>query len=257
MPICPSRWLDATVRIAVIGCGGTGSALIDGLCSLDATLRQLGHPGFEITAQDGDSVSASNVGRARFTMADVGLNKAILLAHRMSLFYGTRIKGVPEHFTAGNRQNADLYITATDSAKLRADFPRWIGPYSRAFWLDAGNGDRSGQLVWGSLGDPTSEGYIPNVVDLFPELRDKSFQAAQREVPTCSTEEALRQQSWPINRALALHMSDMLYQIIRHGSCEHNGLFCSVSPPSVQLIHANNESWAQFGWRAQAQAKAA
>lgn len=252
MLTCPSRWLDNAVRITVIGCGGTGSALIDGLCSLDSTLRQLGHPGFQITAVDGDHVSASNVGRARFTMADVGLNKAVLLAHRMSLFYGTDIKALPDHFTARTQSSADLFITATDSAKLRAAFPDWIGRYSRAYWLDAGNGDRTGQLVWGSLGDPSANGYLPNVVDLFPELRDRSFQAAQREVPTCSTEEALRQQSWPINRALALHMSDMLYQLIRHGSCEHNGLFCSVSPPSVSLIPATPESWAQFGWQSAA-----
>lgn len=256
MFVTPAHWLTARIRIALIGCGGTGSALLDGLCALDVTLRQLGHPGFQIVCFDRDAVSAHVVGRQRFTHADVGLNKATLLAHRMGLFYRTDISAVPDHYGPRSRCSADLYITATDSAPLRAAFPSWHR-HMRAVWADCGNGERGGQMIWGSLGTrPDEEGYLPNVLDLYPELSDSAFQASQADIPTCSAEESLRAQSFPVNRAVAGYAVDMLWQLIRHGSAPHNGVLFTVSPPSVSLIHANAASWAQFGWQAPATLKA-
>lgn len=249
MLTCPHHWLTNPVGICVIGVGGTGSALVDGLCALDATLRQIGHPGFRITCYDADRVQAHNVGRQRYTPADVGLPKVAVLTHRMGLFYGTAISGVPKHYGPKTRSSADLYITATDSAPFRANFPGWHTGARSALWADLGNGANDAQFVIGSLGRSDAATYIPNVVDLFPELRDAEFQASQQDVPTCSAEEALMAQSFPINRAIAGYLVDLLWQVIRHGSSQHQGVFCSVAPPSVSLIHANTETWAQFGWK--------
>lgn len=250
MLTCPQHWLSERIRICLIGLGGTGSALLDGLCALDATLRQLGHPGFSIVCHDADSVSLSNVGRQRYTHADVGLPKCTVICHRMGLFYGTDVTAIPQHFGPRTRQrDADLYITATDSASLRASFPMWLR-HSRALWADTGNGERVAQLVVGHLHESPHQPYIPNVLDLFPELTDPEFQASQKDVPTCSAEEALRAQSFPINRAIAGHTIDLLWELIRHGSARHHGVLCSVAPPSVSLIEATPAMWAQFGWQA-------
>ena len=246
----PADWLDGPIRIALIGVGGTGSHLADALCSLHTTLIALGHPGFEMTLWDGDVIQASNVGRQRFTKADIGQHKSILLAHRLRLFYDVPVTAKPEHYT-GRGDTMDLYLTATDSVKLRAEFPR-MHPYSRAFWIDVGNGEASGQVIGGHLGDPQRAGYVPHVVDLYPEILDAAFQRSEAAVPTCSTEEAIRAQSWPVNRAAAQHVADFLWQWIRTGRMTHNGVLFTVSPPTVSLIPATPASWAQFGWVAPA-----
>ena len=46
--------LRRTVKVAVVGCGGTGSALVSGLPHLHQALLAYGHPsGFSVTVMDG------------------------------------------------------------------------------------------------------------------------------------------------------------------------------------------------------------
>ena len=115
----PPHWADHRVSVHVIGAGGTGSALLDSVASLDATLRRLGHPGFALTIHDGDSVSASNIGRARYTPNDVGYNKAILSAHRFNAFHELDWTASPANAEPGDLEDADLVITCVDTARFR------------------------------------------------------------------------------------------------------------------------------------------
>ena len=138
----PPHWADHRVAVHVIGAGGTGSALLDSVASLDATLRRLGHPGFALTIHDGDSVSASNIGRARYTPNDVGYNKAILSAHRFNAFHELDWTASPANAEPGDLEDADLVITCVDKARFRtalaAHYRRRPTP---ALWLDMGNGE--------------------------------------------------------------------------------------------------------------------
>ena len=60
--------LRRTIKVAVVGCGGTGSALVGGLPHLHQALIAGGHPaGLAVTVIDGDRISAfcSRLRRAR------------------------------------------------------------------------------------------------------------------------------------------------------------------------------------------------
>ena len=54
-------------RVAIIGCGGTGSALIGGLPLLDQALQASGYPPLQVIVADGDKVSRTNCVRQPFS----------------------------------------------------------------------------------------------------------------------------------------------------------------------------------------------
>ena len=73
--------LERQVRVLVIMCGRTGSAVVAGLPYLHQSLVARGHPGgLHVTALDGDTISATNCIRQPFARSEIGLNALALLA---------------------------------------------------------------------------------------------------------------------------------------------------------------------------------
>jgi PRTRC genetic system ThiF family protein len=243
----PERWADQRVRIAVIGAGGTGSQFLDQLASLEATLTRLGHPGFDVSVYDGDQVSASNIGRQRFSAGDVGLNKANILVHRINLFYGLDWTAHAKHVDPASPPWADLIVTCVDKALFRAQLGEASADrFSSGLWLDFGNGSDRGNVVLGHLGRGCGEGVrLPNVLDLYPEL--SRMEAADAEQPSCSTEEAIRRQAWPVNRMAAMLGAELLWTLFREGRIETHGAFYSLAPMRVQPLQIDPEAWAFMG----------
>lgn len=59
---------------------------------------------------------------------------------------------------------------------------------SGALWIDAGNGEHSGQVILGKLGRWRDSGVpLPTVFDFYPELDGM----ADDDAPSCGMEEAL------------------------------------------------------------------
>jgi PRTRC genetic system ThiF family protein len=246
----PERWLTQSIRVTLAGVGGTGSQVVDQLASLDALLRQLGHPGFRVRAYDADTVSRFNLGRQRFAAPDVGLSKAQVLAHRIRLFYATDIEAHTRHLDAGEA-SCDLLITCTDSAAFRAAVGnRFRKRSTDALWLDFGNGNESAQAVIGHLGQPTVGPRVPNVADLFPALGDMA--AADAQAPSCSMEEAVRRQPWPLNRVVAIAGMTMLERLVRTGALSYHGSLIQLDPYTVQPLPVDPVMWGMYGYCADA-----
>lgn len=242
----PEAWAERVVRIDLIGAGGTGSQVADQLASMETTLRALGHPGFEVIVYDGDMVTNASVGRSRYTPADVGHPKAVLLAHRIGLFYNVAWQAVPEHHRGST--NADLVITCVDSALFRAGLGKQFSKRSsESLWLDFGNGDHQAQVILGHLGKPNSERRLPNVFDLFPELEHMA--AADREAPSCSAEEAIRRQPWPINRVVATLGMELLWTLFRNGSISHHGYTLTLNPLITTHMPIDPAVWEFYGYQ--------
>lgn len=89
------------VRILVVGCGGTGSAVLGGLPYLHQAMLAQGHPcGLSVTVMDGDMVSPFNCVRQPFSRSEIGLNKGIVLISRINLFWGLKWKAIPRPLTS-------------------------------------------------------------------------------------------------------------------------------------------------------------
>lgn len=246
----PSRWADSPVRITLVGAGGTGSQIADQLASLQATLIRLGHPGFQVTIYDPDRVSASNVGRQRYCDADVGHAKALLLCHRINQFYGLTWQARPTRFEVPDPHayfSTDLIITAVDKAIFRAELgAAFAGVTLDTLWLDLGNGASDGQVICGHLGTPRCSARLPNVFDLFPELA--TMHAADNEAPSCSAEEAIQRQAWPINRLAALTAAELLWTLFRNGRITTHGAFFRLAPMTVSPLPIDPATWAFYGY---------
>src|SRR5664280_1480422 len=87
--------LERPIRILVVGCGGNGSAIVSGLSYLHQAMLAFGHPGgLQVTLIDPDTVSETNCVRQPFCRTEVGFPKAIVLAHRINLFWGLNWQGM-------------------------------------------------------------------------------------------------------------------------------------------------------------------
>ncbi len=252
----PPHWLEHRVEIDLIGAGGTGSQVADQLASLQTTLMMLGHPGFRVNVWDFDSVSPSNVGRQRYTRADVGLKKTDVLVHRINNFYGLDWTSVDRAFAPRSNHVSHLLITCVDKASLRAAIgENFTGS---GLWLDFGNGATDAQVVLGRFRKGRYENrpswdVLPNVYDLYPDLA--SMSAADNELPSCSTEEAIRRQAWPTNRAVAMAGMEILWNFFRNGKITHHGAYLTGNPLTVTPLPVDPATWAFLGYELPAYAR--
>jgi PRTRC genetic system ThiF family protein len=177
MHILDSELLRRSVRVLLIGCGGSGSAVAGGLPYLHQAMLIAGHPGgLHVTVMDGDIITATNCVRQPFCSAEIGLAKAVVTVSRMNLFWGLNWTAVTEHLTSqADISNFDIVIGCVDTRAARRLIAGKVqGWRSRiAYWLDLGNSADSGQLV---LGQPLNgrnrraADRLRTAAELFPEI---------------------------------------------------------------------------------------
>lgn len=190
--------LRRTIRVLVVGCGGSGSAIANGLPYLHQAMNVAGHPGgLHVTIIDGDIISATNCVRQPFCSAEIGLAKAVVTVSRLNLFWGLNWGAVAEHVTAETDiSDFDIVIGCVDTQAARRLIASKVqGWRSRvAYWLDLGNSADSGQLV---LGQPLNgrnrrtADRLRTTAELFPEIVQESLDDG---APSCSALEALERQ---------------------------------------------------------------
>jgi len=223
--------LERHIRILVVGCGGNGSAIASGLPYLHQALLAFGHPGgLSVTLLDPDTVSETNCVRQPFCRTEVGFAKAIVLAHRINLFWGFNWQGM--HSTIQQLKKGsevDFVIGCVDTRKARRAIDEWVLGSRVLYWLDLGNNASSGQFV---LGQPNNSANrkkkhrLPTVAELYPEILKPDKK--DDDLPSCSAAEALTRQEPFINQTLAYQALAMLNQLLRHGSLSYQGGFCNL-----------------------------
>ena len=231
--------LERAIRILVVGCGGNGSAIISGLPYLHQALLAFGHPGgLAVTLIDPETVTETNCVRQPFCRTDIGFPKAIVLAHRMNMFWGLNWQGMQvtiQQLKKGSE--VDLLIGCVDTRKARRAIDKWVLNSLVLYWLDLGNSACSGQFVLGQPSNPANrkrKNRLPTVAELYPEIlkTDKK----DDDLPSCSAAEALTRQEPFINQNLAYQALGMLTQLLRHGSLSYQGGFCNLATGQLAPI---------------------
>lgn len=257
MYTAPSWMLDnefhrTTTKVVVIGAGGTGSELINQLYKIHYTLKKLGSAGLDVTLIDDDVVSEANIGRQSFYEFDVGEVKSKALIERLNTFGGTEWKYKTERVT---RENISKFITHNMLLFTCVDNPDarvLVGEYLKKsvdniLWIDGGNGRSDGQIVLGSYEDRADLPYkrLPSVFDLYGEQL-KTQKHIESE--SCSHIEAIRSQTLGINNAIALQMTQLLWQLLREGKIKAHGAVVSLNDFSVNALPIDIEIWKMFGF---------
>lgn len=241
-----------TIRITMIGCGGTGSEMLRLLTKTQMAIQKLApdHQGIMLTLYDGDSVSDANIGRQGFYQGDQGYNKAELSISRINTFHGFNWIAKPSFFDATelerHRNIADLIITCTDSAKFRGlmgETGKRL-PKSDLLWLDSGNGQFTGQVVLGHLAaESKGDLRLPNVYDLYPEL----LTMPEDDEPSCSLEAALSKQDLMVNVMPAVWMNNLIWSLIRHGGIDTHGVLFDLRKNLSIPLKIDQATWASMG----------
>jgi len=166
---------DLDAAIVLVGCGGTGGFLADALC------RLLIGRAATLTLVDPDVIEPHNVLRQNFARREVGQFKALALARRLAERYGREVCASVRPYDRETHAECfaqpaalSLLIGAVDNAAARRALAatlaggRWHGAYGYPlqpiWWLDAGNGRNSGQVLLGNTTRPDElrDAFIPD-----------------------------------------------------------------------------------------------
>src|ERR1017187_3797453 len=247
--------LERQVRVLVVGCGGTGSAVVAGLPYLHQSLVAHGHPGgLHVTVVDGDTISPANCVRQPFARSEIGLNKSIVLVNRLNLFWGLKWEAVPAHLRSGtfisrsysgDDLRAHIVIGCVDTRAARAVIRDAVGKWSTvSYWLDLGNNADSGQFI---LGEPLNERNrratlrLRSEVELYPEIGDPTFDNDGE--PSCSSLEALERQEPFVNSTLAQHALALLARLFRYGEVIYHGGFINLASGATSVLRIDPRCW--------------
>jgi PRTRC genetic system ThiF family protein len=257
--------LAREVRILVVGCGGTGSAIVAGLPYLHQAMLVQGHPyGMHVTVMDGETISPFNCVRQPFSQSEIGLNKGIVLVNRINLFWGLLWKAIPSPLTAQTLAagyaagygeptlRPDIVVGCVDTRAARAIIAKsTVGLSGVGYWLDLGNSSSSGQFV---LGEPQnarnrrSRTRLRTVAELYSEVVDPALDDDSE--PSCSAVEALERQECFVNTVLAQHALALLARLFRYGEISHHGGFVNIATSRSVPIAVDPLLWRRITKRA-------
>jgi len=244
----PKHWMSETIKIVLVGFGGTGSEVFDILSMMHLALQARGGKGLSVTAYDPSIVRTPNIVRQRFWPCDIGQYKSVCLANRYNLLLGTNWSGIPSEFPMKQTNDGkmildeesglngfDILISATDLPSARSKMSKLNLDFD-AYWLDFGNGQDFGQAILGLLSkikkDKKKDIKYPHVLDHYPQFHTMPDNTKK----SCSVAESLLTQDVLINRSVACAGMNLLWRLIKQGETEINGCVVNLSSSKVSAI---------------------
>lgn len=217
------------IKIILVGCGGTGSRVLVELSALSQNLVEMEHLGFEIHVFDNDKVEQHNIGRQMFYQSDLDDYKSNVLATRINRSYGDNIKSYPKLCTKKDISEIkpDIIVTCVDNVSFRKKVNSILNDVKKnIIWIDTGNEKNSGQVIMSIV--EKGKKITPTCVDLFPDMEDNVA------LPSCSTREALKKQSFMINKFIANFTIQFLSNIFIDYQIPYTQLYFNSNPFKIK-----------------------
>ncbi len=218
----PQDW-----KILVVGCGGTGGFVAEGLCRLFAGTN------VPLVLIDYDRVEPHNLLRQNFYPGEVGKFKSQALAERLSRQFGRSIAYCVYPYDVdliGHELGGGMYKLMSQGIIIGCvDGPEARGSIAERFiqsnwWIDAGNGRDSGQVLIGNTAAPQllSQSFDEErqEVDRLPiptwQLPSLLVPVTKEPVPRrdCAEAVAADEQSPVINQAMATLVLQFVYRFL-------------------------------------------
>ena len=236
-----SSFAQGRFTVTVVGCGGTGGFVAEGLCRLlpeHADLMLVDH----------DRVEERNLLRQSFAGEDLGQFKSEALAKRLARRYRRPVgySTLPVGMVAVRLPG--LVIGCVDNGLARRDIAERVGtglcpPWGyTSWWLDAGNGDNYGQVVIGNSNSHLLRSFDPGkgVCHTLPlptlQVPDLLTQApAQRD---CA--DVAQEQGPTINQAMAALVVEASRRLIA-GTCPWMRLYLDMEAGTLTPVLATPE----------------
>ena len=224
------------VKIVMLGAGGTSGHIAPHLYRL---VYALGQRKCRFLIVDGDLVEKKNLVRQNFIEADLGENKARILAERYSAVFGLEAEYIPTYIEDEEQlkklvtpcvwemgryyseckwhtktlTELVILIGAVDNNKSRSLCHRVFYQMENLVYIDSGNGEYTGQVVCGVRSGGRT--YQKPVGVLYPEILDGTDK-----FPTelsCAEASVSAPQAITANITAACAVVDLVYNILVRG----------------------------------------
>ena len=214
----------ASVKIVVLGAGGTGGYVIPHLYRLGYASE---HP-TRIIVCDGDVVEQKNLIRQNFVEQDIGRNKAQVLAARYAAAFGIECEYRPEFIETQEELHTltepdrvpypmepqrVILLGCVDNNKSRQLCHRVFEQKRNLIYIDAGNGEHTGQVVCGVRQHGRTL-YKP-VCSLYPDLLEDEDKFPSE--LSCAERAVSAPQSVTANLTAATAVVSFLYDLLIAG----------------------------------------
>lgn len=248
-----SSFAQGHFTVTVVGCGGTGSFVAEGL-------SRLLPPRADLVLVDHDRVEERNLMRQNFLRWELGQFKAEALARRLAQTYSRPVGYSSLLIAMTEVRYPGLIIGCVDNGPARrviaervgGESLAWVGGYSQAvprelqtgpklttllWWVDAGNGENFGQVLIGnSTGFTERDGLILALPMPTIQRPDILTQApAQRD---CTD---IAEQGPMINQAMAALVVEAVRRLIE-GTCSWIQLYLDLVAGTLHPVLATPEA---------------
>ncbi len=243
-----NRFNDHNPGIAVVGCGGTGGFVAEGLCRLLA-------PDYKLILVDRDTVAPQNLERQNVLREELGRFKAQALAERLCRQFQRPVGYALQYLTMDSfRHNwaapmsCGLVIGCVDNAPARQAIGEGVRDRHYGWWVDAGNAENWGQVL---IGNATVE-QMGRVFDTegklcaalpMPSIQrpELLLEAALVEEDTdCAEAVRAGDQSPTINQNMAALVLEVVRRLI-DGTCPWMALFLDLDTGELRPVYATPE----------------
>jgi PRTRC genetic system ThiF family protein len=215
---------ENSVKLFLVGCGGTGSWLAPAVARVGKLLIEKFNKEVEITFFDPDYVEEKNIYRQNFCAAEVGTNKAEALADRYGQAWGIEIGAMGKKFDRGYgfASGSSVIIGCVDNTDARKNISDYV---NGCCWLDCGNTKNFGQILLGTgkglekaFAIPGYCGTLPYPHVQHPELIQKTQfnekPKAKGEELSCADMALQDSQGLAINQRMAAEAADYLVRML-------------------------------------------
>ncbi len=222
-------WNDKTLEVAnasripaiiVVGCGGTGGIVADGL----ARMLPLN---IGLILIDMDRVEERNLNRQSFTAADVGLFKSEALAKRLAGKYQRSVRYSVLPVGAADLPKG-IIVGCVDNGLARQAIADRI--HDGQWWVDSGNGTNFGQVL---IGNSKIEKLRPSFNSALcyrlplPIIQQPALLTQVPRQRSCADAVAADDQSPTINQAMGALVLEVVRRIIE-GTCPWMQLYLDL-----------------------------
>jgi len=260
------------LRIIQIGAGGTGSFAALAIARLMYELKESGKE-IELLIVDPDRVEITNIPRSHFCAAEIGGYKAQSLAKRITLAWGLECHYANEVFEAEVhlKQSSSDYRALTvivgcvDNHHARREIHRAVEQLQgyqsndapNIWWIDAGNGKFSGQVLIGSktkrlkpenhfVGSSICRS-LPAPSLIHPDLLEpeKKTRSAELERLSCPDRVRLGEQSLNVNQRVAVEIAEMLAEMFLTRSLKRFATYFDLETGTCRSLYCTPDQVAE------------
>jgi len=232
-----NRFASHDFRVVVVGCGGTGGYLAEGLCRILP-------PNAQLVLLDHDRVEERNLIRQNFTREDLGGFKSEVLARKLSkkadrpVGYCTLPVGMVEFRFSG------LVLGCVDNGPARRDIEEKMEMTQWAWWVDSGNGENYGQILIGNSPEMDYPFRLSTMTCYYlplPTIQVPNLLLQAPRVRSCAEAVEAGEQGPTINQVMASLMLEVARRIIG-GTCSWMQLFVDMDTGSVVPVMATPDT---------------